>query len=309
MTATVPERLQLLSPSATPAVEQPLVPRATAIVGRVTVTNARLAQAFAGQGIRARIVTPSRELAFPPGTLVLNRLDVLPSLDGVEDGLGSLARVEASGTLLNTPQALVAAHDKLWTAIALARHDVDHPRTVHVREQSAPVELSPPYIVKPRFGSWGRDVFRCRSDAELRACLQYLGHRRWFRRHGALVQELVPSAGYDLRIVVAHGTVVGAVERLAPAGDWRTNISLGGLRRPAVPSAAAESVARRAAAAIDIDLAGIDLIPRADGGYTTIEINGAVDFTPQYGATPYEAAVHALLGSSAAQVASAGVAS
>ncbi len=304
MTATVPEQPQLLSPP----LEQPLVPRATAIVGRATMTNVRLAQAFADRGACPRIVTPIRELPVTPGTLVLNRLDVLPSLDGVEDGLESLARVEACGTLLNKPRALVAAHDKLLTAIALARHEVDHPRTVHVREQSEPVELPPPYIVKPRFGSWGRDVFRCSTDSELRACLRYLADRRWFRRHGALVQELVPSAGCDLKIIVAHGTVVGAVERVA-AGDWRTNTSLGGLRRPAVPTVAAQNIACRAAAAIDIDLAGVDLVPHADGGYTAIEINGAVDFTPHCGARTYEAVVHALLGSPAAKAANARVAS
>ncbi len=302
------ERIPLPSPSASPALDLARLPRAAAIVGRVTVTNARLAHAFAARGTPATIITPTREFAFRSGTLVLNRLDVLRSLDGIEDGLPSLARVEECGMLLNRPHALVAAHDKLWTAITLARHEIDHPRTILVREPSAPVELPPPYVVKPRFGSWGCDVFRCRSDAELRICLRYVARRRWFRRHGALVQELVPGGGRDLRIVIARGVVVGAVERIAPAGDWRTNLALGGIRRTAAPSASARTAALRAAVAIGIDLAGVDLIPRPDGGYTTIEVNGAVDFTPQYGASPFAATADALLASSPVQGAESGAA-
>ena len=115
-------------------------------------------------------------------------------------------------------------------------------------------------------------------------------------RHGALLQELIAPRGYDLRVVVAGGAVVGAVERVAAAGEWRTNISLGGSRRPCAPSAQASALAEAAAAALGADLVGVDLLP-VDGGYVIVELNAAVEFDRGYslpGADVYAVAAEAL---------------
>jgi glutathione synthase/RimK-type ligase-like ATP-grasp enzyme len=93
----------------------------------------------------------------------------------------------------------------------------------------------------------------------------------------------VPSAGVDLRLVVARGAVIGAIERVARPGEWRTNTSLGAARQPVDPSREACDLAVAAARAVGGDLVGVDLLPVADGGYTVIELNGAVDFTSEYG--------------------------
>ena len=113
------------------------------------------------------------------------------------------------------------------------------------------------------------------------SCLADVRSRSWFRRHGALVQELLPLAGFDLRLIVAGGKVVGAAERVARPGEWRTNISLGGRLRSAEPSSAAAALGVAAAEAIGIDLVGVDLAP-TDAGYVVIELNGAVDFDDRY---------------------------
>jgi [lysine-biosynthesis-protein LysW]--L-2-aminoadipate ligase len=170
----------------------------------------------------------------------------------------------------------------LETALALAQAGVPHPATAHVRSEAPLPALRFPLVVKPRYGSWGLDVALCESPRQLRHVLRVLRRRPWFRRHGALVQALVPPVGFDLRLVVADGRVIGAVERVAAAGEWRTNIALGGTRRPVDPPLAARELAIAAAAAIGADLAGVDLLPLADGGYVVIELNGAVDFTSDY---------------------------
>ena len=124
-------------------------------------------------------------------------------------------------------------------------------------------------------------MFVCRSDDELATRLDDLRDRSWFRRHGALLQELVPPCGHDLRLVVAGGVTVGAAVRVAAPGEWRTNVSLGGSRRAAVPTAEASSLAAAAAAAAGAHLVGVDLLP-VDGGYVVLELNGAVEFDLDY---------------------------
>jgi glutathione synthase/RimK-type ligase-like ATP-grasp enzyme len=156
-------------------------------------------------------------------------------------------------------------------------------------------------VVKPRFGSWGKDVVRCDDADGLRRRLRELEQRRWFRAQGALVQELVPpgvdarseSASADsdhcaaqqvsdLRIIVAGGSVVGAIEGVAAAGEWRTNIALRGRRRPVDPPPFACMLAVEAAAAAGADLIGVDLLPDGAGGWVVLELNGAVEFTLEY---------------------------
>jgi RimK family alpha-L-glutamate ligase len=253
------------------------------IIGRPSLTNARLAAALTEDGHEACVIAP-RELTGGRGGVLLGRLDVRPTLDGVEDGLSRLqAAADAGARVLNRPAALLVAHDKLATAVALGRARLPQPRTAHVRDARSILSFGPPYVVKPRFGSWGRDVVIAGTGAELESRLRDFRRRGWFRRQGALVQELVLPTGVDLRVVVAGGEVIGAVERLAPPGEWRTNVSLGARRLPACPTPEARELAVRAVDAVGLDLAGVDLVEQADRSLVVLEVNGAVDFTSEYG--------------------------
>ena len=244
------------------------------VATRLTPTNTRL----------GTVLAPARALAqLRPGDVALGRLDVLQSLDGVESGLWALDRLEDLGvTVLNPRTALVAAHDKLATARTLAAAELAHPRTLHVAPWLPVPDLQPPVVLKPRFGSWGRDVIRCDTTEQLERALEDLRGRPWFEATGGVLQRLVTPRGYDLRIVVAGGRVVGAVKRVAAAGEWRTNVALGGHREPVLPPADACELALAAAEAIGGDLVGVDLLPAGVGTWTVIEVNGAVDFTGAY---------------------------
>jgi RimK family alpha-L-glutamate ligase len=280
--------------------------RSVVVVGKSTDTNCALAAAFAdlGQG-GGWIANAALPAELGEGDLALGRLDVLPTLDGIEPHLWQLPTLERRGVqVLNRALGLYAAHDKLTTALLLGRAQVRQPHTAHVRGVTVPA-FPPPYVVKPRFGSWGRDVYLCRDERELRRRLRRLGNRRWFRFHGALVQSLIAPIGRDLRIVVAGGRVVGAVERRAQAGEWRTNVALGAVRRRVRPSAAAHSLALRAIAALGLDLGGVDIASDESGRSYVIEVNGAVDFNTMYAQDVFAVAAAALLERSAARSRSA----
>jgi RimK family alpha-L-glutamate ligase len=268
------------------------------VASNVNSTNRGLLEAAATLGLDALVVSPERAARqLRTGDIALGRLDVLPTLTGLEPGLETLRSLEERGVLvLNRAGALVAAHDKLMTALRLAARGLPHPRTAYVGTAADPA-FGFPVVVKPRFGSWGRDVALCRDDAALERHLSRLRRRAWFRRHGVLVQELIRPQGFDLRIVVAAGEIVGSVKRVAAPGEWRTNIALGGRRTAVDPPPQARLIALGAAAALGTDLVGVDLLPDGDGGWVVLELNGAADFTPEYslpGEAVFERAVEML---------------
>jgi [lysine-biosynthesis-protein LysW]--L-2-aminoadipate ligase len=144
------------------------------------------------------------------------------------------------------------------------------------------VTLRPPLVVKPRFGSWGIDAYRCLTDEDVAAVLEVVSGRDWFRRGGAVVQEFVPNAGRDLRVLVAGGQVVGATQRVAEPGEWRTNVYLGAEKLPADLSPEAKALAVAAVDAVGGDFFGVDLLPLPGNRFVVIEVNAAVDFDHRY---------------------------
>ena len=256
--------------------------RCALVALRSTSTNESLAAADGG---RWEPMTPDEALdRLRAGDAALGRLDVLPTIDGIDDGMWALGALEARGVVvLNDASALYATHDKLLTARLLRRMGLPHPRTVHVRPNRPFAAVRPPVVVKPRFGSGGRAVTWCEDEDSLVETLSSLSSAPWFEQQGVLVQELVPPQGYDLRILVAAGQIVGAIFRIAAEGEWRTNVTLGGLRRSVSdPPRAACELALTAARAAGAALVGVDLVPEVDGSWTIIELNGAVEFTSEY---------------------------
>lgn len=262
-----------------------------------TATNESLLRAFERCGATAQRGDGWCGLLAGPGDLILGRYDVLPDLTGVDDGIfGLIAATSCGARVANGADVLLACHDKLLTALLLEAAGLPHPRTQIVFAAGEELVIERPVVVKPRFGSWGSDVYRAETVAEVARVVEELACRPWFATQGVLVQELVPPQGRDLRIVVASGQVVGAIAREAAPGEWRTNVALGARRVPVMPPVDACDLAVRAAAAVRGDLVGVDLLPTPDG-WTVLELNGAVDFTREYSldGDVFDAAAGALL--------------
>jgi RimK family alpha-L-glutamate ligase len=273
------------------AVSRRVYPGRRALAGKVLIVTSapndasiELVESWQRLGLDAELVSGAGALAsYRAGDRVIGRLDVLPTLDGVEPGMLALLLLERRGArLVNTAGSLLRAHDKLRAGRILTSLRLPHPATRPVATIDAAAALTPPFVLKPRFGSWGKCVYRCDTRASLAACLEEIESTSWFRRHGALVQDLIAPLGHDLRVLVADGRVVGAIQRVAAEGEWRTNISLGGTSRPSRPSSDAAELARTAAVVVGTDLVGVDLLPLATGGHLVLELNGAVDFDHDY---------------------------
>lgn len=111
------------------------------VAERSTLTNELLVGALHERGVRAQLVKPARLAGLAlHGDLV--RLDVRRTLDGVEDGIRELRRVERGGIrVLNPASSLIACHDKLQTALRLGRLGIPQPATAHVDWNTPPPDL------------------------------------------------------------------------------------------------------------------------------------------------------------------------
>ena len=205
---------------------------------------------------------------------VLPRIIPNGSLEQVIFRVDTLHWLEARGVpVMNSPRAIERCVDKFYTTALLHEGGLPTPETVvceSAGDAMEAVRAMGDAIVKPIFGSMGHGMVRV-SDPEVafrvvRALEQV--------RSVFYVQRAVDHGGRDVRAFVVGGRVLGAIERRAPDGDWRSNVSRGASARRCELPAAWSELAVRAAAVVGADYAGVDLLPAADGTVQVIEVNG-----------------------------------
>ena len=205
---------------------------------------------------------------------VLARIIPVGSLEQIIFRVDALHWIEERGVpVINSPRALERCIDKFYTTALLHEAGLPTPRTVvceTAAEAVAAVRAMGDAIVKPIFGSLGHGMTRVTDpDVAFR-----VGQALEQIRAVFYVQRTIDHDGRDVRVFVIGGRVLGAIERRAPAGEWRTNVSRGGSTRPIDLPREWEELAIRAAAIVGADYAGIDLLPSRDGQVYVLEVNG-----------------------------------
>lgn len=265
------------------------------VLGEPTGWHAgRLAAALAARGHGAAIVPwrvlssrigPEGEAIGPPVVAEAD-LTVVRGMPGggspanhLEEAIfrmNLLGRIAARGkVVINSPRSLEVAIDKHLSLCRLRDAGVPVPRTAVVQDvataQAAWTEFGGPCVLKPLFGSRGRGLALVATEADLVAVTAAGGPV--CPGGVAYIQEFVPHAGWDVRIVLV-GDRAFAMRRLAAPGEWRTNIACGGRGEAFKPTPEWTEMARRAANAVGTEIAGVDLLPAADGRVVVLEVNG-----------------------------------
>jgi RimK family alpha-L-glutamate ligase len=110
-----------------------------------------------------------------------------------------------------------------------------------------------------------------------------------------LIQAFVDTGerASDVRIYVVGGEVVGAMRRHAPDGDWRTNVAVGGAVEDVTDDLddGVRETAVRAVDALDLDVAGVDVIGTESDPYV-LEVNATAGFKGLFEATGASPAPH-----------------
>lgn len=240
--------------------------------GRVVPYEAMVARLGTAAGRLTSLSADAEELT--RADAVLARIIPGGSLEQIIYRVDALHWLEERGTLvLNRPRAIERCVDKFYTSALLQEAGLPTPETVVCERPAdavAAFRLMGDAILKPLFGSMGLGMVRV-ADADTAW--------RVFRAIEAIrgvyyLQRTVRHGGRDVRAFVVGDRVIGAIERSAADGGWRTNVSRGGRPRAVALPAAWEALALRAARAVGTDYAGVDLLPEDDGDPYVLEVNG-----------------------------------
>ena len=206
---------------------------------------------------------------------VLLRMMPPGGLEPVVFRMDALQRLEREGVrVLNPPRGVEISVDKYLSLALLERAGLPVPPTFASERADDALaafdELGEDVVVKPLFGSEGRGLVRLTDREVARRVFHAL------ERVGSVlyVQKTVRNPGHDVRAFVLGGRVLGAFRRHAAAGDWRTNVALGGRAEACGLDDGWARLALEAADATGAVMAGVDLMADLDrGGPVVLEVN------------------------------------
>jgi tetrahydromethanopterin:alpha-L-glutamate ligase len=248
--------------------------RARGAVGRcIDLADCHIDTTAAWHGL----ALPGYNRELPDAVLVRGVAD--GSFEQVTKRLGVLHALRELGVpVYNDARAIERSVDKSMASLLLHAAGVPTPPTwatesqaqaqrIAVREGAAGHAL----VLKPLFGSQGKGLQLVGEVNGVHHPLPKIS-----RHHGSLayLQRFVPAAalpGFDWRVLVVGGRAITAMRRVSE--HWIHNVAQGARCEPAVLTPDLAQLAERAACALDMDYAGVDLIPSTQGTQV-IEVNG-----------------------------------
>ena len=177
---------------------------------------------------------------------------------------------------VNSSDGISRSRDKLRSLQILSRAGVDLPTTSFAHDSLdidgiLEVVGGPPVVVKLLQGTQGVGVVLAETRKAAESVISA------FRQLDAnfLVQEFITEAeGADIRAFVVGGEVVAAMRRQGPPGEFRSNLHRGGVAEVVKLSSNERAAALRAADAMGLGVAGVDLL-QSNEGPMVLEVNSS----------------------------------
>ena len=173
-------------------------------------------------------------------------------------------------------QAIVRSRDKLRSLQLLSRAGLDLPKTAFTNYGSEVKQLiaqvgGAPLVIKLLEGTQGLGVVLAETAKAAESVIEAF-HNLKAR---IIVQEFIKeSSGMDVRAFVVNGEVVGAMKRQAKEGEFRSNLHRGGTGSLIKLSRAERETALRAAKAMGLHIAGVDML-QSKRGPLVLEVNSS----------------------------------
>ncbi len=177
---------------------------------------------------------------------------------------------------VNESVAIARSRDKLRSMQLLARRDIGMPVTGFAHSPDDIPDLidmvgGPPLVVKLLEGTQGVGVVLTETRQAAESVIEaFLGIDV-----NIMVQEFIAeSKGTDVRCFIVGDKVVAAMQRQGKPGEFRSNLHRGGTATLAKITPTERRTAVRAARAMGLNVAGVDLI-RSNHGPLVLEVNSS----------------------------------
>ena len=248
----------------------------------------RLVEAAEGRGHTVRVIDPLR--------CYMNIASDRPSIhfkgESLHDFDAIIPRIGASVTFygtavvrqfemmrvysVNESQAISRSRDKLRSLQLLSRQGIGLPITGFAHSPDDKSDLlervgSPPFVIKLLEGTQGKGVVLSETH---KACESVIDAFRGLDAYFLLQEFIGEAAGSDLRCFVVGDKVIASMRRTAKEGEFRSNLHRGGKASLVMITPKERSISVRAARAMGLNVAGVDLI-RSNRGPLVLEVNSS----------------------------------
>jgi ribosomal protein S6--L-glutamate ligase len=177
---------------------------------------------------------------------------------------------------LNESVAIGRSRDKLRSLQILAKKGLGLPVTAFAHDPKQTGEVikmvgGAPVVIKLLEGTQGIGVVLGETEKSARSVIEA------FRGANVniLVQEFIKEANAtDIRAFVIGNKVVASMQRRGVEGDFRSNLHRGGSAEPIKITPEERSTAVRAARAMGLNVAGVDML-RSNHGPVIMEVNSS----------------------------------
>lgn len=248
----------------------------------------RLVKASIARGHQVRVINPLRcymdiTSAKPMIHYKDEKLDkfdvIVPRIGASITYYGSaiLRQFEMMGVYaLNESTSITRSRDKLRALQILSRSGIGLPTTSYAHSTKMTEKLikmvgGAPCVIKLIEGTQGKGVILAET---YKAAESVIDGFRQMKAH-FLVQEFIKeSSGQDIRAFVIGDRVVASMMRTAREGEFRSNLHRGGTALSVDISSEEAAVAVKAAKALGLNVAGVDLL-RSARGPLVLEVNSS----------------------------------
>lgn len=176
--------------------------------------------------------------------------------------------------------------DKVTDMVKLSLNHIPTPNTSYSRDYSDFPQLAKklgyPLIVKSTRMGKGANVFKLDNPEQLTSLLNDFKDKD-IKPKSLLLQQFIPYT-HDLRILCI-GNQIFTMRRIPGKNEFRANFSLGGSVELFDPQPETIKLAHRALKAVDMTIAGVDVLITQDNQQYVLEVNHTAGFVGMEKAT------------------------
>ncbi|MEM8908044.1 MAG: 30S ribosomal protein S6--L-glutamate ligase, partial [Bacteroidota bacterium] len=192
-------------------------------------------------------------------------------------GAAVIKQFEMMGVFsLTSSDALLQSRNKLRSLQILSRTGVDFPRTVFANPYQDAKEIvkragGVPLVIKLLRGTHGLGVVLAENNHTAESVIEAFAKLR----ERVIVQEFIKeSNGEDIRAFVVGNEIVASMKRKARPGEFRSNLHRGGASIRIKLTDTEADTAKKATAALGLQVAGVDLL-QSNRGPLLLEVNAS----------------------------------